>query len=169
MQRHTYNINDVIQTGNPYFGPIRHISAQLGEIEWRFPFLAQALVFVTACLVLFILVILYSTVGLISQITSIFSYLIQQARHDMQGKPTIEQTGFLVAIGIYFLLWAPLWIVQLPLFIVGWLWQWLGYFSLVVLIVGGVLVWFYLSPTAEIPLLTEFSRRIHTFVESIRL
>lgn len=169
MQRHTYNINDVIQTGNAYFGPIKHIAAQLGEIEWRFPFLAQALVFVTSCLVLLILVILYSTVGLISQITSIFSYLIQQARHDMRDKPTIEQTGFLVAIGIYFLLWAPLWIVQLPLFLIGWIWQWLGYFSLAVLIVVGVLVWFYLSPAAGIPLLVEFSRRLHAFVESMGL
>lgn len=107
MQHHNYNINDVIRTGNPYFGPIEHIASQLGEIEWRFPFLAQVLVCITSCLVLLILVILYSTVGLISQITSIFSYLIQQARQDMQDKPTIEQTGFLGAIGIYFLLWVP--------------------------------------------------------------
>jgi hypothetical protein len=36
------NINEVIQTGNPYYSPIKNISSQLGEIEWRFPFLAQA-------------------------------------------------------------------------------------------------------------------------------
>jgi len=41
MQRHAYTINDVIQTGNAYYGPIKHIVAQLGMIEWRFPFLAQ--------------------------------------------------------------------------------------------------------------------------------
>ena len=98
------NINQVIQTGNPYYGPIKHMAVQLSEVEWRFPFLAQALVFLTSCVVLVILALLYITVGLIAQISAIFSYLIQQARQDMQGKPTIEKTGFIVAIGVYFLL-----------------------------------------------------------------
>jgi len=162
------NINQVIQTGNPYYGPIKHISAQLSLIEWRFPFLAQVLVLLTSCVVLVILAVLYITVGLISQVSTIFSYLIQQARQDMKGKPTIEQTGFIVAIGIYFLLWAPLWVVQLPLFIVGWVWELLGYFSLVVFVLVAVLIWFYVSPAAEIPLMAEFSHRIHAYLESIR-
>jgi len=38
------NINQVIQAGNPYYGPIKYVSAQLTGIEWRFPFLAQGLV-----------------------------------------------------------------------------------------------------------------------------
>ena len=162
------NINQVIQTGNPYYGPIKHISAQLSLIEWRFPFLVQVLVLITSCVVLLVLAVLYSTVGLISQVSTIFSYLIQQARQDMKGKPTIEQTGFIVAIGIDFLMWAPLWIVQLPLFIVGWVWELLGYFSLVVFVLIAVLAWFYLSPAAEIPLMAEFSYRIHALLESIR-
>jgi hypothetical protein len=161
------NINDVVQTGNPYYNPITNIASQLGEIEWRFPYLAQALVLITSCVVLVILALLYITVGLISQVSSIFSYLIQQARQDMRGKPTIEKTGYIVAIGVYFLMWAPLWIVQLPLFIVGWIWEVLGYFSLIVFVLVAVFVWFYASPSAEIPLMAELSRRIHAFVESI--
>ena len=65
-------------------------------------------------------------------------------------------------------MWAPLWLIQLPLFIVGWIWELLGYFSLVVFVLIAVLVWFYLSPTAEIPLLMELSRRIHALLESIQ-
>lgn len=80
------NINQVIQMGNPDYGPIKHISAQLSLIEWRFPFLAQVLVLITSCIVLLILAVLYITVGLISQISTIFSCLIQQARQDMKGK-----------------------------------------------------------------------------------
>jgi hypothetical protein len=118
--------------------------------------------------VLVILALLYITIGLISQVSSIFSYLIRQARQDMVGKATIEKTGYIVAIGVYFLLWAPLWIVQLPLFIVGWIWEIMGYFSLIVFILLAVLVWFYVSPSAEIPLMAELSRRIHTWMESIQ-
>jgi hypothetical protein len=73
-----------------------------------------------------------------------------------------------VAIGVYFLLWAPLWIVQLPLFLVGWIWQLLGYFSLVVFVLIGLVVWFYLSPAAEIPMMGEVSRRIHGWLEAVR-
>jgi hypothetical protein len=51
---------------------------------------------------------------------------------------------------------------------VGWVWQGLGYFSLIFFVLVAGLVWFYLSPTAEIPLLGEFSRRVHAWMESIR-
>lgn len=117
------DINVVIRTGNPYAGPIRTISSQLGKIEWRFPFLTQTLVFLVSCLILVILTLLYITLGLVAQVSSIFSHLIQQARLEMRGKPAIEKTGYIVAIGIYFAIWAPLWIVQLPFFTLGWLWE----------------------------------------------
>jgi hypothetical protein len=162
------DINTVIQTGNPYHTPITNISSQLREIEWRFPFVTQALVFVVSCIVLVILIVLYITIGLISQISSIFSYLIQQARQDMRGKPAIEKTGFIVAIGIYFLIWVPLWLIQLPFFVVGWIWELLGYFTLVLVLLFVGLIWFYISPSAEIPFMSDLSRQIHAFLESAK-
>ena len=85
------NINEIIRSGNPYHGPIQTIVAQLGEIEWRFPFLTQALVFIVSCIVLILLITLYMTVGLIAQISAIFGHLMSQAQQDMQGKTTITK------------------------------------------------------------------------------
>lgn len=162
------SINEAIRTGNPYYGPIKNTLSQLGEIEWRFPFLTQALVFIVSCIVLLILAVLYITVGFVAQVSSIFWRLIRQARHDMQGKPTIEKTGFIVAIGIYSVIWAPLWLIQLPLFIVGWIWERLGFFTLIVVVLVVGIVWFYTSPSAEIPFMSDFSRKIHAFLQSMK-
>jgi hypothetical protein len=145
-QGNIMTINEAIARGNPYQHPIVDLLTQLGEMKWRFPFFTQALVFFASCVVLVMLVVLYLTVGLIAQVSSIFSYLIQDARQDMRGRSTIEKTGYIVAIGVYFLIWAPLWIIQLPLFLVGWIWETFGYFTLLLLIVLAAAWWYYGAP-----------------------
>jgi hypothetical protein len=43
-----------------------------------------------------------------------------------------------------------------------------GYFSLVVFVLIALVVWFYLSPSAEIPLMGELSTGTHRWVEVAR-
>lgn len=145
-----------IQGHNPYGRPIAQVFDQLRNLEWKIPFVTDVIVLCVSCIVLVILAILYVTVGVVAHVSSIFTSLIEQAREDMQGKPTIEKTGYIVAIGVYFAFLAPLWLIQLPFLIVGWIWEIFGYFSLIVLAVLLLIYWVVRSPLIEVPFLERF-------------
>ena len=120
----------------------------------------QALITTVFCLVLAILALLYVTVGLVAHVSSIFAGLIEQAREDMSEKSTIEKTGFIVAIGIYLLFLAPLWLIQLPFLIIGWIWEFIGYFTFVFLAAILIVYWIYASSTIDVPLLEQFIEQV---------
>lgn len=80
----------------------------------------------------------------------------------MKGKPTIEKTGFIVAIGICSTVGA---IVDRATAVVH-CWLDLGVAGL--FLARGLRFDSRLSPAAEIPLMAELSRRIHAYLESIR-
>lgn len=155
----THN-NRVGQGGNPYGVPIKSIFRQIRELEWTFPFFTQVLVIAVFCLVLALLALLYVTVGVVAHVSSIFAGLIEQARQDMSGKSTIEKTGFIVAIGIYLIFLAPLWLIQLPFLTIGWIWEIFGYFTLVLLAAALIVYWIYASPIIDVPILERFIEQL---------
>ena len=107
---------------NPYSRPVLLLVGQIQSVEWVFPFLPQFIQTVVLCLVITLLAILYITIGIISQISGVFTSLILHAREQMPGGSSVERSAQIVCIGVYWLLRLPFWLVERPFAYLGELW-----------------------------------------------
>jgi hypothetical protein len=104
---------------NPYFAPIKRFHSTLGAIEWRFPFIPSLVNAGVLLLIILVLCSLYATVGIASQISSSLLALIKEAQKEFRHGPSVEKSGYAVAIGIYLCLFIPIWLVQSPFRLLG--------------------------------------------------
>ena len=132
-----------IMGDNPYSEPIIKFYSELISIKWGFPYVPHAIQSIVLLLVIFILICLYMTIGVISQISSIFWNLIIAASQKIDIEAPIESSAYAIAIGIYFILFLPFFLVQFPFWLLGWFISKIGFksfifiiFLIMVLIIG---------------------------------
>ncbi len=118
---------------NPFYRPCVTFKTNLTNIAWEFPYLPAAINAVVLILILAILCILFMTIGIAAQISTMFYRLIEEAGGHMRTVPAVEKSGYAVAIGIYLLVFIPLWLIQAPFQLLGMLWERFGFYSLIVL------------------------------------
>src|SRR5437667_4461941 len=63
------------------------------------------------------------TIGPVSQIAGVFRRLILEARKHLREGSTVERSAQAVSIGIFWVLFVPFWLVQLPFSLIGSLWS----------------------------------------------
>lgn len=129
-----------VSSDNPYRRPIIKFVGDIKGIEWQLPYLPQFIQAAVLVLVILITSCLYATVGVASQIASIFQSLLVDAKKQMSQGGPIEKSAYAVAAGIYFLLWLPLFLLLLPFLIIGWLWNHFGYWCFAAFIAVSVAV-----------------------------
>ncbi len=120
---------------NPYLEPIKKFIGDLKETKWKFPFIPQFLHNLITILLLILLVILYFTVGLISQISNSFWDLIVGLGQKVTFSNPITSSFYALSISIYFILFLPFFIIQSPIWFSGWISSRIGFKAVLILLV----------------------------------
>jgi len=125
---------------NPYYRPIAKFLGSFRAVNWGFPFIPGLVNGVVLVLIIAILCVLYASVGIASQISTSFVGLIADARCQLREGSSVEKSAYTVAIGIYFVLLLPFWMVQFPFQVLGSLWERNGLLAIALLIpiLGGI-------------------------------
>ncbi len=147
---------------NPFNRPLRQLLANMTNIQWRPPYFPQVIEAAALGFVIVIMVILYLTIGIASQILSIFQGLMLDASREIKTGSLVEKSAYAIATGIYLILWVPFWLVLLPFAALGWTWKHLRYFGLVlVAIVVITCIVLVRSPDTCSYIANFFSRQWH--------
>ena len=140
---------------NPFASPISVISCRIRGIPWGMPFLPQVIQFLVQAVILFVLCVLYCTIGIVFNCYSIFCTLLAGTRDEFINSDLVGKSAYAVMAGIYLLLAAPCWLIVMPFMLLGWLWDRMSWLGLVLytFIVGflvdaiinsnGIVVWCY--------------------------
>jgi hypothetical protein len=133
----------LVQT-NPYARPIKEFCNEIATIKWSFPFFHQGIQVVVSLFVIFIIGILYITVGVASQICGLFWRLTLNAARQAKNSSTIEKSAYVIATGVYLVCFFPFWFVQFPFWLVGWAWEIFGYYTIVIFM--ALLIFVFIRP-----------------------
>ena len=105
---------------NPYSEPIKKFWNDLKITKWKFPFILQSVHAIITLFLLIVLLILYVTIGIISQISNSFWDLISGLSQKMSFSNPIESSFYALSATIYFILFLPFFIIQSPIWVSGW-------------------------------------------------
>jgi hypothetical protein len=106
---------------NQFTEPIKQIVSLIKDLDWRPLYLIpSSIVFVALLLVLLTLVVLWPY-GVFPIISSFILGLIEDSKAQMKGKTFANAMPYTVAIGIYFLIYFPFFIICLPIYLIGFL------------------------------------------------
>lgn len=122
-----------VSSVNPFQRPLRRLFGRISDIQWQVPFFPQLIQVAVLGFVVLIIAALYLTIGIVSQIESIFMSLMLDSRHDIKSGSLVEKSAYAVAAGIFLLCWLPFFLVLLPFTLLGWIWNHLGYLGLALL------------------------------------
>lgn len=135
---------------NPFHRPIRRLLGNLTSIQWQIPYLPQLIEFVVLLFVIIVTIALYLTVGIASQIASIFQSHMLEARREIKSGSLVEKSAYAVAGGIFVILWLPFWLLLLPFTLLGWIWKRFGYYGLIILaILLAIAALLFLNPKLQ--------------------
>ncbi len=133
---------------NPYKDPIIKFIGDIRVIDWKFPFLVQLAHALITIFILLIVLVLYLTVGIISQVSETFWDLIVGMGERISFSHPIESTAYVIATIIYFLLFLPFFILQLPIWFSGWMASKIGFKPFITLLLIAVTtgILYYYNP-----------------------
>ena len=131
---------------NPYSEPLKKFWNDLKITKWKFPFILQFVHAIITIFLLAILLVLYVSVGIISQISNSFWDLITVLAHKMSFSNPIESSFYALSATIYFILFLPFFIVQSPIWLSGWFSSKIGFkpfITLLLIIIFSFSVYFF--------------------------
>lgn len=129
--------------GNPFVSPIVKCYESLRNMTWGFPYLPQVIMVTVLALQIILFGFLLLTVGIASQISTMFRAQIEDSKQAMRTASNVEKSAYVMAIGIYFALIIPFWLVQMPFFILGWIWEhvrWILYLLVVTAVIIAAII-----------------------------
>lgn len=151
---------------NPYAEPIKKFIHDLKVTEWKFPFILQTFHALISILLLILLFILYSTIGIISQISNSFWALINGLGEKMSFSKPIESSFYAISATVYFIIFLPFFIIQSPIWIFGWFSSKIGLKPFIIIIVCLFLTSYILLYQPKFP--TETFDKIIDLHDSIK-
>ena len=122
---------------NPFVDPIKHNIDNMHAIDFGLPWLPQIIQYIVLTSLIILFCVLYITVGIISQIEFSLTELIQLTKARIRPDAAIENSAYVVSIGIFSLLKFPFWLFQLPFRLIGWAWgksSFLGIFIIILVL-----------------------------------
>jgi hypothetical protein len=126
---------------NPFTKPIAALEREIAGVEWQFPYIAQLVQLGVILFVTVVCVVLYCTIGVITEVCDSIQALIKDAQRQMHKASLMEKSAYGITIGIYSLIYVPAFLVLLPFLLVGWLWTRLGsLFTLIFFLVVAAVV-----------------------------
>ncbi|MBK8946376.1 MAG: hypothetical protein IPM32_14065 [Ignavibacteriae bacterium] len=136
---------------NPYSDPIKKFLLEFKSIQWKPPFILQAIQAIVSVIIISVLSILYVTVGIIAQISTTFWDLIVGLGEKMSFSQPIESTAYAIALALYFILFLPFFILQSPIWMCGWLSSKIGFkpfIAILFILALSTTIYFYTPETA---------------------
>lgn len=128
-----------MMSNNPFYQPISRCWEILRSVRWEFPFFPAFITSLITAFILGLLAILFMTVGVASMTRASFWAMMEEARGHLRKATSMEEkSGHAIAIGIYSLIYLPLWLIHLPFLLLGMLWDRIGIYTLapIALLVG---------------------------------
>ena len=119
---------------NPYGEPIQKFFQELKETKWQFPFLLQAIHAIISLFLLVILLFLYVTVGIVSQISNSFWDVIDDLGDKMSFSNPFPSLFYAISATIYFAIFLPFFILQSPIWLSGWITSKIGFRPFIIII-----------------------------------
>lgn len=120
---------------NPYLEPLKKFLHDLKVTRWTFPYLVQIMHSIITIFLLIILLILYVTIGIISQISNSFWDLISGFSQKMSFSNPIESSFYALSATLYFILFLPFFIIQSPIWASGWFASKIGFRPFIIILV----------------------------------
>ena len=116
----TIKINSMkLVTDNQFSEPIEKIIEKISDLDWKAVYLLPSLItLLTLSFVLIIFIVLWPY-GLFPIIASFLWELIEDSVKEIKDKSFSDAMPYTVAIGIYFLIYLPFFIICLPIFTIG--------------------------------------------------
>jgi|GEM_PF-4975677 len=106
-------------TENQFSEPIHRIFQRIGNLNWKPVYLLpSAIEFFALSIVMIVFIILWPY-GLIPIIATFIWRLIEDSVKEIKGKTFANAMPYTVAIGIYFLIYLPFFIICLPIYAIG--------------------------------------------------
>lgn len=106
---------------NQFTEPIKRIINLIKDLDWRPQYLLpSAIVAIALSIVLIVLIVLWPY-GVFPIISSFIWGLIEDSKAQMSGKTFANAMPYTVAIGIYFIIYSPFFIICLPIYLIGFL------------------------------------------------
>ncbi len=106
-------------TDNQFSEPIHRIYQRIGNLNWKPVYLLPSTIeFFALSIVMLVFIILWPY-GKIPIIATFIWRLIEDSNKEIKGKTFANAMPYTVAIGIYFLIYLPFFIVCLPIYAIG--------------------------------------------------
>ena len=120
---------------NPYADTLKKFFADFRNIKWKFPFLLELVHAIINLVLLVVLIILYTTVGFISQISNTFWDYLTGLGQKMSFSIPIQSLFYALSATVYFLLFLPFFIFQFPFWLSGWVTSKIGFKLFLILLI----------------------------------
>ena len=106
-------------TENQFTEPIQRVSKRINNLNWNPVYLIPSLIEFFALLVVLIVFCVLWPYGLCAIIATFIWSLIEDSNNEIKGKTFADAMPYTVAIGIYFLIYLPFFIICLPIYTIG--------------------------------------------------
>ena len=104
---------------NPISRGLTHIADKLSDLEFEGVNTIPSLITAIVLFVVGGLFLLLWPFGLISVVENMLRDLITDTHTEMEPVPAIEKTSYVIAIGLYVIVWLPFWVLNLPFLLIG--------------------------------------------------
>jgi hypothetical protein len=104
---------------NPMTEGLAHVRRQLNGLKFEGALLLPGALTVVVLLIIAALFVVLWPYGLIAVMEDLVRGIMAKTRREMQRLSLVAKTPFVVAIGLYFVVWLPFAILCLPFVIVG--------------------------------------------------
>lgn len=101
---------------NSFEVPIQSNWSALCALEWEFPYIHIAVAGLAILIVLAVLAVLYPTVGVFLQVTSMLAGVTEEANRRLKDAQSFERIGQATAVGVLFLIYLPFAVIGWPLY-----------------------------------------------------
>jgi hypothetical protein len=171
MTRNNQTRSTLIVEKNPYAEPINKFIEELKNINWEFPYVPQFINVIVIILILIILSVLFITIGVVSQISSSFWNLVVQTGQKIKTDNPVQSSAYAIAIGIYFLLFLPPFLIQLPFWLIGFIISQIGFkpFLWVVVIISLIIIGLHLTTNVITNAVEFINPSDSTYIDTLKI
>lgn len=169
MQNTNQKKSKLIVEKNPYAEPILKFINEIKDTAWAFPFVPQVVNTIVIIFILLILCLLYITIGIISQISSTFWSLIVQTGQKIVSDNPVQSSAYAIAIGVYFILFLPPFLIQFPFWLIGYIISKVGFaaFLWIIAILSLIIISLYLTTDLQITITDYLNPADSTHIDSL--
>ena len=121
---------------NPYLETIKNLFSDFRAIKWKFPYILQSIHSLITLFLLILLLLLYATLGFVSQVSNTFWDYLTGIGRKMHFSNPVQTLFYAISATLYFILFLPFFIFQLPFWFSGWLIGKIGFRTFLILLIS---------------------------------